>query len=240
MVRVLGYRTGDFHLGLAGTRTDPAFAPEPFTDHYRIGLYHSLLSLSTRAFQVIRERGDQIPPDASELESQIKNFLRPLRTRRFDCMRIRQHGHYHLGQVLFTGKDFVIIDLEGDPLRTLSDRRVKRCPLRDVACMLFSFLFASLAANFGLVPGIQPHSDEEAMIEKCGAFWYRQVSEAFLTAYLTAMSSSELLPASSDDVAYLLRVMQVEDGLTRLQEADSDHRDRLLTVAWQVLRDTTA
>jgi maltose alpha-D-glucosyltransferase/alpha-amylase len=243
MARLLGQRTGEFHTALGASRIDPAFAPEPFTDFYRIGMYHGLLARATRAFVALRDRGSDLPiPPAGlvDLEDKVRTVLLPFRGRRFHGMRIRQHGHYHLGQVLFTGKDFVIIDLEGDPRRHFSDRRTKRCPLRDVASMLFSLRFASIAAAFGLVPGVQPHEEDQASIEKWGTLWYEKVSESFLQGYLTAMSASGLLPSSEDEIAFILKILKIEEGLTRIQQEVSEEGSKLLTVSLRMLQETVA
>src|SRR5205823_4669787 len=73
-----------------------------------------------------------------ELEPQIAHALKAFLVRRLTTTRIRIHGDYHLGQVLYTGHDFVVIDFEGEPTRTLYERRLKRLALRDVAAMLRS------------------------------------------------------------------------------------------------------
>ena len=83
-------------------------------------------------------------------------------------MKIRIHGDYHLGQMLYTGKDFVIIDFEGEPARTLSERRLKRSPLRDVAGMIRSFHYAAFTASLQHASG---HPGDLALLDPWLETW---------------------------------------------------------------------
>src|SRR5690242_16711580 len=94
-----------------------------------------------QTMQTVRMRAKD-RPELQELlarESDLHEQVRRVLNGKIDAQRIRVHGDYHLGQVLYTGKDFVIIDFEGEPARPLSERRLKRTALRDVAGMLRSF-----------------------------------------------------------------------------------------------------
>src|SRR4029077_17441434 len=103
-------------------------------------IYQSLSGLSLRATDLLRTQMRKLPADVRdggrkvmELESRIAYMRRSFLARRLTTTRIRIHGDYHLGQVLYTGHDFVIVDFEGEPTRTLYERRLKRLALRDVA-----------------------------------------------------------------------------------------------------------
>ena len=207
--RLLGQRTAELHKALASSADDPNFAPEPFSMLYQRSIYQSMQSHIGQVFQWLRahlkERPDSVREEAQQvldLEGEIRRRYRSLLQRKLNTMRIRVHGDYHLGQVLYTGRDFVIIDFEGEPARPLSERRIKRSPLRDVAGMLRSFHYASYGALFGQVPGVHP--EDFPALEPWARFWYTWVSVAFLKAYLAVAKDEPFLPKDPIELQILL------------------------------------
>src|SRR5690606_23539532 len=148
-VRQLGRRTAELHHALANVQ-DPAFAPEPFSAMHAQSIFQWSHVLLARTFELLatkraeltaqaRAYADQLLPQERTIERRLRRVTR----RRIPVQRIRCHGDLHLGQVLYTGQDFVIIDLEGEPGRSISQRRYKRGPLRDVMGMIRSFGYAT-------------------------------------------------------------------------------------------------
>ena len=217
--RLLGQRTAELHLAFADPLGGQEFAPEPFTDHYRHGLYHSMMSQAHRTLLVLRQRLSTIADPAAaeakmvlEREDEIRGSFRGLRDRRIQSIRTRHHGDYHLGQVLYTGKDFQIIDFEGEPGRPLSERRLKRSPVRDVAGMIRSFQYAAYAALYGQIAGVTPRPELIPMLERCADYWTTWVSAAFLRGYVTTARQGRFLPAQ-EDLRELLSVFLLEKAL---------------------------
>jgi maltose alpha-D-glucosyltransferase/alpha-amylase len=154
--------------------------------------------------------------DAQELlgrENDLHQNVRALLDGKIDALRIRIHGDYHLGQVLYTGNDFVMIDFEGEPARPLSERRIKRSALRDVAGMLRSYHYAPYAVLFGNAPGSVVRAEDRAALEGGAKFWYQWVSAAFLRAYLDESRKGSHLPSSGEQVDILLRAYLIEKAL---------------------------
>jgi maltose alpha-D-glucosyltransferase / alpha-amylase len=220
LARLLGQRTGELHLALASDYEDRDFAPEPFNPFYQRALFQSIRNLTVSNFQSLRSRLKSLPPQAApkaetvlSLQEQLLNRFKPLYQKPIDAMRIRCHGDYHLGQVLYTGKDFIIIDFEGEPARTLGERRIKRSPLRDVAGMLRSFDYATHAALFQQLErgNIQP--GQLAELEPWTRYWYQWVSAIFLKAYFGVVGQSNLVPKDPATLALLLEASLLEKAI---------------------------
>ncbi len=120
--RLLGRRTAELHLALAGSRGDPAFDPEPFAPADQQALCASTLELLRISFRLLRQQLSALPAamqkearQALELQPRLERRLRFMETRPLTAQRTRIHGDYHLGQVLVSGDDFFIIDFEGEP-----------------------------------------------------------------------------------------------------------------------------
>jgi maltose alpha-D-glucosyltransferase / alpha-amylase len=218
--RLIGQRTGEMHLSLLGAPDSPEFCLEPFTTHYQRQLYQGFRSLTGRTLDRLSEGLSALPESqrgrAAGLVAREAELLRqfePIRDRSVTAGRIRVHGDYHLGQLLCTGKDFVIIDFEGEPARPLSERRLKRCPLRDVAGMLRSFHYAAFSALYREMPvAVVRHADRPNLLPFAN-LWISWISTAFLEGYLDQTRGAPFLPTSLDDASMLLRVFLLEKAL---------------------------
>ncbi len=217
--RLLGRRTAELHLALASDASDPVFAPEPFTMEFQAYLHRSMRDLTSRIMRLLRVRFDTLPELSQGeagavlgLEREISSGFDGLLARPIHAMRSRIHGDYHLGQVLYTGADFMIIDFEGEPARALSERKMKRSPLQDVAGMLRSFHYAAYAAYFSLDPNGAPGPELEAWAR----FWHLWVSVAYLETYLRVAQGAPFLPGSSEELKLLLDAYLIEKAVYEL------------------------
>ena len=200
--RRLGEVTALLHNALASDTSDPHFAPEePSTEAL------ALLSAS------IDEEIEQVftaLPDSPALEQvrgrgeEVRDHLRLLTNIGHVGRVIRTHGDYHLGQALWTDQeDWVILDFEGEPARTVPERRRKISPLRDVAGMLRSFAYAASAAR--IRRNVEPPDD-----------WEQRCRSDFLDGYL-ATADPALLPSSRDQTERLLTVFELEKAVYELR-----------------------
>jgi len=124
-----------------------------------------------------------------------------VRLPRSTTLKSRYHGDYHLGQVLYTGDDFIIIDFEGEPARPLSERRLKRSPLRDIAGMLRSLHYA---AYTGLQQHLSLRPEDLEKLEHWIEWWQRYLGGAFLRSYLERAQDAPFLPQEVEEIDTLL------------------------------------
>ncbi len=220
-VRLLGSRTAELHLALSQEKEDSAFVPEAFSTLHQRSLYQAGRARLSQTFQRLRKALPKFPNDVAEsvkvnglLERQtdLDAALKRITIRKIDTVRIRCHGDYHLGQVLYTGKDFVIIDFEGEPGRPMNERRFKRSPFRDVTGMLRSFNYAGIAALRD--ESLRPE-DRIALTPWANA-WMGWVSAAFLKSYLDAAGDTMFIPQDPDDTRTLVDFYLIEKCLYEL------------------------
>jgi maltose alpha-D-glucosyltransferase/alpha-amylase len=220
---LLGQRTAELHRALASRPDDPAFAPEPFTPFYQRSLHQSLRSQARKAFLALRKRLDELPDDARadagqllEAEEALLERVRAVYEQKITAPRIRCHGDYNLREVLYNGRDFVLIDFEGLASRPLSDRRRKYTPLRDVASMLRSFQYAVEVAL--LRDSVR--REDRPTLTPWARLWQLWLSVSFLKGYWAAADG--ILPATREEQHtlldfYLLKraINELRDELTR-------------------------
>jgi maltose alpha-D-glucosyltransferase / alpha-amylase len=219
-MKLLGQRTGELHLALASYPDDSAFRPEPFNAMAQRSVYQNMRASLRRAFTLLEKKLCDLPAtfrdEAKEVLSAEQEILareKRLLDRRTNAAKIRIHGDYHLGQLLYTGKDVVILDFEGEPARPLSERKLKRSALRDVAGMMRSFQYAAYSALW------QPamRKEDVPFLERWADLWYRHMASVFLQSYLKTTGSAVFIPQNSEDLqimieAYLLDKAVYEIG----------------------------
>jgi len=207
----LGGRVGDLHLALAETTpgdaaADPAFAPSPLTDEDRAAAVAGVEAALARVLaplaahverlpEPLRTRARRLLDPAGVERERIAELLRRFRDERLCIVKIRTHGDLHLGQVLCRGDDFVIIDFEGEPTRTLAERRAKSSPVRDVVGLLRSYDYAPAVAARAR-PSTEHDSDRSRAITDFAKAWKRVVTEGFLRGYLARAQDAPFLPTA--------------------------------------------
>jgi maltose alpha-D-glucosyltransferase / alpha-amylase len=230
--RLLGVRTGEMHLALASDKESPDFKPEEFSLHYQRSLFSSFQTLVRSTFQSQQRNLKRIPEhvradaeDVLHMKDDILQALKRIYRKKFDALKIRIHGDYHLGQVLFTGKDFVILDFEGEPARSYSERRLKRSPLRDVAGMVRSFHYAAYGALFlndhvrkEDIPQLLPYAEQ----------WYHYMSSFFMQAYLETVDGNAIVPNNKEDLDVMLQTYILEKAIYELNYELNNRPDWVL------------
>ncbi|MFO0878969.1 MAG: maltose alpha-D-glucosyltransferase [Gemmataceae bacterium] len=229
VIEGLGQITAEFHSALAQAK-EPALLPEKITRPYLRSLYQGLRNRAGRLCARLADTG-RIPPAYRELSRRIVErhqtlltFFQQITQLALGLKRIRIHGDYHLGKLLYTGNSFVFSDLSGNPSLSLGERRIRRTALRDVAMMIRSFDYAAGCALLGLTsskgrpPGMVRPEDQAALAGWARG-WVEHVSKVFLTSYLARVTLADLVPAGEDDRNRLLDILLLERAL---QEIDHD------------------
>ena len=214
--KLIGQRTGEMHLALASEPEDKIFAPEPFNAMAQRSVYQSMRASLRRIFALLQKKLPDLPEAFREearqvlgAEEQILAIEQRTLAHHASASKIRIHGDYHLGQVLNTGKDFVILDFEGEPARPLSERKLKRSALRDVAGMMRSFQYAAYSALW------QPSMrvEDVPFLERWADLWYRQMSAIFLESYLITTAEATFLPEKTSDLEVLLEAYLLDKAV---------------------------
>jgi len=217
MAALLGKRTAEFHLALSSQTEDPCFAPEPYTLLYQRSIYQSMQSHARQTFQLLKKRLKELPDPVQIKAQEILGWERSILERfksvyqkKISTLKIRIHGDYHLGQVLYTGNDFYIIDFEGEPARPLSERRLKRSPFRDVAGMIRSFHYKAYS---GLITQASIRPEDIPVLEPWADLWYRYTAGAFLRSYLDTAGAAPFIPKEREEIDILLHTFLLDKAI---------------------------
>jgi maltose alpha-D-glucosyltransferase / alpha-amylase len=218
---VLGRRTGELHVQVASAAAnDEAFAPEPYTSSDVRSTVEAMKRHAEEQLGLLERSMERLDPPRRELAQQVLEIRQELlgrfdevRTLRGAAGRIRCHGDYHLGQVLVSEGDVIILDFEGEPARPLAERRSKCSPLRDVAGMLRSFSYAALT---GLAAATGPRPEEYERLRPWADVWETWVSAAFMRAYLAAVKGAAFVPSEDEELDLLLQAFVLDKAFYEL------------------------
>ncbi len=217
---MLGRRTADMHLALASDSSNSAFAPEPFEKQDLEFVAADAMAQARKALHSLATLADKLPPDLSHAVARLLHdrelLLDRIRTAaalEFAAAKIRVHGDYHLGQVLWSEQDYYLLDFEGEPARSIEERRLKQSPLKDVAGMVRSFGYAAYA---GLFAATALRRSDFERLEPWARIWQTWTTGAFLRGYLTAAGHALFIPAVPSQRDALLELFVLDKALYEL------------------------
>ncbi len=217
LMGLLGKRTGELHTTLS-TLSAEGFEPENFNSFYQRSIYQSNRSLVRNTFRLMKNYTGEMKESMEEIinrEEVIINYLRSLLEDRFNAQKIRIHGDLNLKRILFTGRDFLFMNFEGQPAIASTAKRLKRSPFRDIAGIIGSVYFAAHTSlqKFG-------HLLTED-IEAYNAFanrWWFCTSNRFLRGYFETAGESNFFPSDEKQVNFLVNIYLVEKMLTEIDK----------------------
>jgi maltose alpha-D-glucosyltransferase/alpha-amylase len=218
--RLLGVRTAEMHAALTDMNAGPEFVPELVTFENRKELYESALAQTNLTYGLLRDHQSALTGVPAfqaakiiEKETDVRERLRPLLDSHVEAYRIRHHGDYHLGQVLYTGGDFMIIDFEGEPAVPLEERRRKQLVMRDVAGMLRSFQYAAFAALFDHAERTACSEEQLASFEPLASFWTACTGAEYLRGYFDRADGKPFVSPTYSERRRLLDVFLLQKAL---------------------------
>jgi maltose alpha-D-glucosyltransferase/alpha-amylase len=242
----IGRRVAEMHLALAGSSNSDDFVPEATASSDVQRWIEDLLGRAERVFEALQHRRDALKeadrPLVQQLLAQrdaLSARLNTLLPDQIDALNIRHHGDLHLGQILIVKDDIFIIDFEGEPRRSLEDRRRKAPAARDVAGLIRSIDYSATAA---LERALKVTPDEQGKLAVALAGWRDRATATFLAAYREIMTAAQLWPADPAAAERLLNFFLLEKAFYEI-EYELAHRPEWvrvpLTGAIRILAENT-
>jgi maltose alpha-D-glucosyltransferase/alpha-amylase len=216
-IELLAQRTAEMHLALGTDNNHPDFIGEDLSLHYQRSLFSALKSLERSALEILGNRAETFPKNhRREIQILLKNRNLLLKTlkrifdHKIDADKIRPHGNYNLHAILFCDGDFIISHFEGDFSFSLTERRLRKSPIVDVATLLASFHDVAYSALFQN----EPSGD-------LAEFWFHYVAQVFVSRYYELVKASPFIPAKSD-FNILLVTFLLEKYLSQIEILGKD------------------
>lgn len=219
-VELLAKRTAEMHIGLYDTMANEAFSAQTFDKKYREFLFSRIQHLLENRYALLIDNYTKLEADAQKLawdfmeaKELIDEFIQEINTRKLSSLRTRIHGDYHLGQVLATENDYIIIDFEGEPESSITNRKIKHSPLKDVAGMIRSYHYAISAKFFN---SDSSKNNDISRVSKASERWYGLIQRTFLEKYFSTFGSPHPLFKNNNETNFLLLVYLLEKAVYEL------------------------
>jgi trehalose synthase-fused probable maltokinase len=219
-VELLAARTAEMHLALYSPGSAEAFAPKNFDEQYRQFLGNRIKKLLESRYIMVLDsytamdaESQKLAWDFMEAKELIDEFLEEILKKDLQSLRTRIHGDYHLGQILATENDFIIIDFEGEPESSINERKIKHSPLKDVAGMIRSFHYAISSKFQSEAPASAEHNIRKA---KAADRWYGLIQRIFLEKYIQTFGHPHPLFKNNNEINFLLLVYLLEKAVYEL------------------------
>ena len=216
----LGEFTAELHTALSQHSVDKDFDKEESSLHYQRSLYSGLQTLTRNSLEKLKAVLKQLPEDVQEeakevlgLKSEILKCFRNIYDHKIPVMKIRTHGDYHLRQILWTGREYIMNSFEGDPTKSFSERRIRRSAMRDLAAMIRSLHYAAYS-NI-----LSPEYDQqrkEGNLEEWAENWHYYITRLYIKGYFDKAGNSDYVPKDHDDFKILMHTFLLEKALYEL------------------------
>jgi maltose alpha-D-glucosyltransferase/alpha-amylase len=218
--RLLGRRTAELHAALFESSHGDS-TPKAFSALSSRAFYQSVRNLSAKAFDALKssslpEPAQRLARDVLSRKSDLRKLLDKALSPPLTGQRMRVHGDYHLGQVLYTGSDFYIIDFEGEPARSPRERRRLRSPFADVAGMLRSLHYAAFGVLTMPLPGAHIRPEDKEQLEPWAQHFFHACGHSFLSAYLGHTEGAPFASTDPQQMQTLLEIHLLEKALYEL------------------------
>lgn len=218
-IKTMATRTAEMHIKSSGDRFNKLFTKENYNGDYSVWLKNRIIYQFEARYALLDKNYEQLQGLARDYadffmanKAQIKNRIYEFDEGNLSGQRIRIHGDYHLGQILASGKDFFILDFEGEPEATVHDRKVKQSPLKDVAGIFRSFHYAIYSTIFSRNLEVM----ERRKLFAIGEIFYAWFVAIFMHHYMAKITASHLNIGYKEEIEYLLRYHLLEKAIYEL------------------------
>ena len=228
----LGEFTADLHDALSQHASDKDFDKEESSLHYQRSLFSGLQTLTRTSLEKLKAIINQLPEDTAEeaeeiigLKNDILNCFREIYDHKIDVMKIRTHGDYHLKQILWTGKEYIMNSFEGDPSKSFSERRIRRSAMRDLAAMIRSLHYAAYSS---ILSPEYSQQRKEGNLEEWAESWHYYISRLYIKGYLDKAENKDYVPKNQEDFNILMHTFLLEKALTELNYEIENRQEWIL------------
>jgi maltose alpha-D-glucosyltransferase/alpha-amylase len=220
-MRQIGRRTAELHLAFTTPTEDPAFAAEPISADDTARWTEALLARAHNVFGLIEHGMAKLPETTAALAERLLQHRYAVATHieatwntKYDGLKTRHHGDFHLGQILIAKDDTYILDFEGEPRRSLDERRRKAPPARDVAGFIRSIDYA-ISAAMDREPNLS--AEDRAMLIRQIRIWGDRLTAAYWESYQATIGDAPLWPTDKEQISQLLDLFLLEKALYEIE-----------------------